>query len=365
MSALGASPAPPAASAPAEPPLAQPQAPIPPGPVLVWTGRTPQLWPGGRDGWNTSRKQFLAALDRAEIVAMVDPVSVPWPMMGARPDVPLVVVLPQTLDAGTVSSLLGQVLFSLLTPFDRLIHGSAEVRRALSETWDLPESVWLPWDGEGDGWRPVLEALLADTAATEELSHGKARWVQPRLLAAEAVGLALSVGPSDAGVMSEPTTTEENGATGPTVVRAPERRRRVALAGDVDGWASLLAHFVQGEVNHLEEIVAPAPGAFPLPAPDGVVLVLRDGDQSAAERLALLRQAHDVLRPGAALVVVAHVVDTADGRPNPSIHTLIEEIHEATGTSIHLHDLTSARWAGDRLTRGVVLALTSLRLREV
>lgn len=334
--------------------------------MLVWTGRMVDAWPGGRDGWNTSRKQFLAALGRADVVVLLDPVSLPWPMVGTRPDVPLLAVLPQELDADTLSPLLGQVLFSLVTPYDRLIHGNAEVRRALTERWDLPEGVWVPWDGEGQGWRPVLRDLVEDERAIDELAVAKARWVQPRLLAAESLSHALRTGPTDAGVMSEPTTTKENGAAQATaLVTDPERRRRVALAGAVEGWVPLLSHSVRADIHDLAEIVAGSPETFPLPAPDGIVIVLRDGDQSREERRRLFREAYDVLRPGAALVILAHVVDTEDGRPNPSLGVLLEEVHDATGTSVHLDELVSARWVGDRLTRGVVLGFTSLQLREI
>lgn len=307
--------------------------------VLVWTGRLVDAWPGGRDGWSLGRDELRRLLGRARVFVMIDPVSVPWPTVAQCSDVPVVALLPQDLDADALSDLLGTVLFETLSPWDRLLDPRADVRRELTARWGLHDDVWLPWSSVDGSWKPVLDAVLADDPEIDARARGKERWLQPRRLAGRQLATALS-GEAWTGV-----------------------RPRVALAGEAREWGPALERAARAEVRPLEHYLDKAEDAFPVPRPDACVVALRDGGQGHSERVALLTSADTVLGPGGVLLVVAHVVDTDAGVANPRVSTLIEEIHEATGTAVHLDEIVSARWVGDRYARGVLLRFTSLKVR--
>ncbi|HET7735545.1 MAG TPA: hypothetical protein VFK52_06200 [Nocardioidaceae bacterium] len=288
---------------------------------FVWTGRFPDAWPHGADGWNTPRATFLQRLAAADEVVVLDAPSFPWQDLGGGlPDVPLVVRLPEDLDGEQIRLLLGDVLLSRVTEHDVLIEERADVRKALTEGFDLPD-VWAEYDEQ---------LILADRA--------EARFAKPRhhqLVQAVTDELATCLVGVDAPLVAVGGETEV--------------RPAVAALARPGSTARRLEHF----------------GVAELPDPDAVVLVLRDGGQSSDERVALIRAAHNVLHPGGHLLVLGHVVTETDGAPNPWIGELFDDLNEGTGTSLHLEELRSIRWSGDAMNRGVLLRFTSLRLREI
>jgi hypothetical protein len=96
-----------------------------------------------------------------------------------------------------------------------------------------------------------------------------------------------------------------------------------------------------------------------------VVIVLLPRIQ-ASERVELLSAAHQSVRPGGVLVVVATVVVAPgeDRRVVPSMRQLIEELHDAAGLALHVDELRSLRWYGETCNRGVLLWGTSLSLGD-
>lgn len=134
---------------------------------VVWSGRHENALTGGLDDWNTSRAGLHQDLARAGELVVLDALSFPWQVL-RQPEraIPLVVVLPDDLDADTVSKLLGRVLFSHLTPFDRVLCRHPEVRRDLQARWHVPPVVW--WtahaETETDPWwvGPLAEHFQQD-----------------------------------------------------------------------------------------------------------------------------------------------------------------------------------------------------------
>lgn len=288
---------------------------------FVWTGRFPDAWPDGADGWNTPRATVLHELAAADEVVVLDAPSFPWQdLTGSLRDAPLVVRLPHDLDAEQIRLLLGDAFLSRVTAHDVLIEDRAEVRKALSEAFELPD-VWAEYDEQ---------LVVADRAA--------ARAAKPRhnqLVQAITDELAACLVGVDEPLIAVGGETELR----PAVVE-------LARPGSS---AHRLEHF----------------GVAELPDPDAVVLLLRDGGQSSEERVAMIRAAHDVLHPGGHLLVLGHVVTETDGAPNPWIGELFDDLNEGTGTSVHLEELRSLRWSGDAMNRGILLRFTSLRLREI
>jgi hypothetical protein len=138
----------------------------------------------------------------------------------------------------------------------------------------------------------------------------------------------------------------------------------VAVAGSRQFRPQLFASPIDALCRRLESFDDEDPAAW-LPSPDAVIAILADGGQSADERIALLRTAHQSLQPGGVLLVAGHVVTQAEAAENPGIAQLVEELDAATGCGLQLEELRSVRWAGEPQARGVVLRYSSLQLQEI
>ena len=64
---------------------------------IWWTGRFPEAWPDGLDGWNTPRLDLARMLDTHARVVILDVPSFPWLMLSSRLDTPLVLRLPEEM----------------------------------------------------------------------------------------------------------------------------------------------------------------------------------------------------------------------------------------------------------------------------
>ncbi|MBS44926.1 MAG: hypothetical protein CMH83_17520 [Nocardioides sp.] len=114
---------------------------------VVWTGRWPDAFPGGLDGWTTSDDALAGLLDGAGELLVLDALSFPWRLLGPRRSVPMVVVLPDVPVADLVG-LLDRPLLQHVTPHDRLVEPRADVRCALDDAALLAPGTWLVPDGE-------------------------------------------------------------------------------------------------------------------------------------------------------------------------------------------------------------------------
>jgi FkbM family methyltransferase len=137
---------------------------VPTGGRVVWGGRFGSRVLGSLDGWNCPRARLSAALEVAGELVVLDALSFPWELLHEQnSDAPLVVALPGSLSARELSMVLGDPLFSVLTPFDRLIESRPAVRSALQERWGLDEQVWISAeDASIDG---VMTALSERSAS--------------------------------------------------------------------------------------------------------------------------------------------------------------------------------------------------------
>lgn len=108
----------------------------------------------------------------------------------------------------------------------------------------------------------------------------------------------------------------------------------------------------------------PLPGsAADVRAHHAVAVVVPDGARPG-ERIEVLRNAVNTLRPGGALVVLANVVVPPGAQvATGGVHDLSEELILASGGCLHLDEIRSVRWADEPFRRGVVLTLTQLSTR--
>jgi hypothetical protein len=325
----------------------QPTRPTDPVAEIFWTGRFPEAWPGGRDGWNTSRRDLARLLEGCARVVILDAPSFPWLVMSPRVDTPMVLRLPEELDAGVLSQLLGAGALRRLTPYDRLIHGHPGVRDRLSEEWELPD-VWLRSDdvlatpaADPAAWLAALHARIAESGPADRL--GKSR--HNRVLRAALEELKRCVpGSSD-------DEAEDGAAPRPLIALvAPDRYRS----------AEFHAGF-RDQVFRLDRFEKEADGTgFRLPAPAAAVVLLADGGQDPEVRRHELARTAAQLLPGSALIIVGHVVTEHPDRVNPSIGDLVDDVQQATGGAVQLEELRSLHWPEEPFVRGVVLRFTHL-----
>lgn len=133
-------------------PYWMPTSALPPGDIVVWTGRHAGLWVDGLDEWCCGRVELYDRLDVAPELIVLDALSFPWDAL--RPsdrDIPLVVALPPDLDEAGVEQVLGEAMLQYLTPYDRIIEARPEVREALARDYGLPSRVWIEVDARNLG----------------------------------------------------------------------------------------------------------------------------------------------------------------------------------------------------------------------
>ncbi len=199
-----------------------------------------------------------------------------------------------------------------LTSFDRLVDPRKDVRALLTARYHLAEEVWEP-PSEDDG-RYAGKTRLYDVVDVVQESVRRA-------------------------------------------VRLRESQPLVGFLGRAGRIAGPVAAPLECTIGRFGIEPTPSDG----PSPHTMVAWLPDGGQSRDERFAELARARDLLHPGGALIVVAHVVTAVDGRENPSISTLVEDLASVFGGMLHVDDLQSIRWPGETLSRGVLVTATSLR----
>jgi hypothetical protein len=298
--------------------------------TVVWTGRLQGEAQGGRDGWNTSPQDLSEALEGAHELVIVDALSFPWrslPM--SRREVPLTVTLPRELAAEEIVAVFGRPLLRHLTPYDRLRVDRSDVRSDLAELLELPPEVWSTDDpAPDDPPRHVQKARLYEAVAA--------------------------------------VRTEVRGRQSKS-----EERPLLGFVGRASALAGLVSSSV---VSSAYAVYSIEPGADPLattgvelakPTPHMVVVWLDDGGQSSEDRKALLSSSFDLLHPGGALIVLGYAVTEPGQSENPSISTLVRELSSACGEMVHVDEVRSIRWGGESLSRGVLIAATSLRVGRI
>lgn len=147
---------------------------------VVWSGRFSSPLGEGLDDWNAPPSLLHDRLAAARELVVLDPLSYPWrSMTDVERLVPLVVVLPDDLDARTTGLLLGNPLLSRVTPFDRLLVRTTDLRHSLQEEWRLDPGVWLLPETETTPWwlDPLARHL---SGALTEVQSDVGRFLVPQ-----------------------------------------------------------------------------------------------------------------------------------------------------------------------------------------
>lgn len=137
---------------------------------VIWRGRAGLDHPGfdgALDGWNCGRTALSARLADAGELVVVDALSFPWEQLSDTDrDIPLVLVLPESLDAGDIRTVLDRPVLRHLTPYDVLLEARPEVRDEIGATYRLAPEQWVSLADHSaasvyDALRARAEARLA------------------------------------------------------------------------------------------------------------------------------------------------------------------------------------------------------------
>ncbi|MEO9324938.1 hypothetical protein ABFT23_15695 [Nocardioides sp. C4-1] len=296
----------------------------PTGARVVWSGRFADELPDGLDGWSTDAPALAVALDAADELVVLDPLSFPWRSLQGRRDLPVAVRLPHELTADEVDDLLGRPLLRHLGRHDRVLDDRDDHRRLLSERHDLPAEVWLP---AAAGWDEHLTAPDGDV----ERRH--------RDKAAERQLVADVVADLDAWLDGHPDGEVEVFAARSASIPVSALRRASAHR--------IRRHGAPSDELHV-------------PSPEGVLVWLDDGAPSGDERVDLVGAAARRVRVGGRIAVLAFVVDRPGGPANPGIHRLVEDVAVATHGALHVDEVRSLRLGAEPWARVVLLGGTRL-----
>src|ERR687898_2950672 len=98
--------------------------------------------------WDVLPAQLAAAMERAETLVVLDPLSFPFEALtGTQQDVPLIVVLPSGLDVGFLITVLGMQVFARLGFFDRVATPDPGVWEVLQRRYGWAEGQRIEIEG--------------------------------------------------------------------------------------------------------------------------------------------------------------------------------------------------------------------------
>ena len=145
--------------------------------------------------WDVLPAQLAAAMEHAETLVVLDPLSFPFEALtGTQQDVPLIVVLPSGLDVGFLITVLGMQVFARLGFFDRVATPDPGVWEVLQRRY-----------GWAEGQRSLAALSTNSTSIVAEGSHLIA-WEHPELVV-RAVEQVIGASSSYRRAMA-PTSTE-------------------------------------------------------------------------------------------------------------------------------------------------------------
>lgn len=117
---------------------------------VIWRGRAGAdpashvLLEGALDGWSCDRAELSLLLAGAGELVVLDALSFPWEQLSDTDrDIPLVLALPEQLDAAGVRTVLDKPVLRHLTHHDVLLDPRAEVREQIGAAYRLRPEQWL------------------------------------------------------------------------------------------------------------------------------------------------------------------------------------------------------------------------------
>jgi SAM-dependent methyltransferase len=309
--------------------------------------------------------KLTGVLDRASTLVFLDLPSFPIEAMtGDHWDVPVVVVLPPSFDAESLTTTLGSALFERLGIFDRIVTPDLELWEELRRKYRWAEGQRVPVtsDQPNDVARAVLALLEAESASptTPEAEGSSGKRLHRVQAAALEPRFAAARGDSDT---DSPLDVLEVGAGAGRWASSfdPTKTRFVGLDAHEDLVGAARANFPEQRFDLVgSDLLFP----YEDESFDLVFSVRAMHHNPAPAKRTLLSEMWRVTRPGGRLLFLEDFVFTR--RPEePVIHPMsvtefVDLILDAMAAQVVLEHVESLRYPGEDLRRGGLISLLRL-----
>jgi len=321
----------------------------------------------------------LAAVERASDLVVLDPLSFPFEnLTGALRDVPLILVLPEGLDADFLAAVFGGPVFGRLDFFDRLATSDAAVLEDLRRRYRLAggQLVRLGGTEPGEAAGEIAALLRAEAGGVDPAADGAG----PGVRRARRGDYDAKAAHRAQRAALEPQFAAAHGGRAEDVpfrvleVGAGEGRRagsfdpaRAEYHGlDEDEGAVLAARaeWPEAAFGHLgADLLFPHKDeTFDLVYAAGLL-----GRHPDPEKRRLFSEMWRVARPGGRLLFLEDFVATAEGAKSGSrpehvlpVLSFVELLLVATDWQVVMEHVESLRYPDEVMTRGGVIAASRL-----
>ena len=314
--------------------------------------------------------KLTGVLDRANTLVLLDPLSFPFEVLsGDQWDIPMIAVLPSGVDAGSLTSDLGPVLFERLGFFDRIVVPDPAVWDELRRRYRWAESQRIPVASDHPSEvAKTVRSLLAREQSLPATSETDSTDRDPRLDKALHRVQVAALEPRFAAAQGKqatkvPLDVLEVGAGAGRWASSFDRTqtRFVGIDAREDLVESARANFPEVRFDRLgPDLHFPyEDGSFDL-----VFSVAVMHHNSAPTKRTLLSEMWRVCRPGGEILFLEDFVFA--GEPEePSLHPtsvtkFADLILEATAGQVVLDYVESLRYPGEELHTGGLISLLRL-----
>ena len=124
--------------------------------------------------WDVMPAQLAAAIERATVLVVLDPLSFPFEALDAEQwDVPFVLLLPAEFEAEVLDDMFGTPAFGRLGFFDRIATGDTELWESLSRKyrWTAPQYIGLESADPADAALEIQARLEKESSSPAPLQR--------------------------------------------------------------------------------------------------------------------------------------------------------------------------------------------------
>jgi demethylmenaquinone methyltransferase/2-methoxy-6-polyprenyl-1,4-benzoquinol methylase len=314
--------------------------------------------------------KLTGVLDRANTLVLLDLLSFPFDALsGSQWDVPMIAVLPSDVDAGSLASDLGAVLFERLGFFDRIVAPDPAAWHELRRRYRWAESQRIPVAGDQPSEvAKTVRTLLAGGPSSPAISETGFTDSDPRLDKALHRVQAAALEPRFAAARGKQATEVPldvlelgTGAGRWASSFDPTQTRFVGIDAREDLVESARANFPEVRFDRLgPDLLFP----YEDESFDLVFSVAVMHYNSAPAKRTLLSEMWRVCRPGGGILFLENFVFA--GEPEePSLHPtsvtkFVDLLLEATAGQVVLEHAQSLRYPGEELHTGGLISLLRL-----
>lgn len=282
---------------------------------------------------------LLPALETADELVVLDPLSFPWELLTERHwDLPMTIRLPSVLPLPQLLTVLDRPLMSRLTLFDRFVLDEWTMRVGLRNRYGWSRhQLSRADDEESSGVQAALARAQARADRADGASHPKALHRLHLAALRTAVELALQTQPTSRAFTALAVSDHVERwmssllphAAGVTAVERDEQRLARVRAGFPQLDVQLLGEHLRLPAGPDQVDLALAPAAFP--------------GLAGYERRRLIGELWRAVRPGGRLVFLETFVPPPGHRGGLPVETFLGTVLEATGGGVVLDHVESLR----------------------